>query len=90
MGRFSRLLQAKGKDIMIGEETFNIKPLTGKYLGLFMEMGDSKNKDSASKELILASLKQTDETITMEDVNEIPLKDMVKIIEVISEVNELN
>lgn len=88
MGRFTRLLQAKGKDITLGDETFNIKPLTGKYLGLFMEMGDDKKSD-ASKALILASLQQTDGTITMDDVDSIPLKHCLKIIKVITEVNEL-
>lgn len=88
MGRFSRLLQKKGKDVKIGDETFNIKPLTGKYLGLFMEMGDD-NKSDASKNLILASLQQTDETITMADIDELPLGILTELIKVITEVNEL-
>ena len=88
MGRFSRLLQAKGKDIMIGDEKFTIKPLTGKYLGLFMEVDDSKKED-ATYNLILVSLQQTDETLTIDDVKELPLNYITDIMKTITEVNEL-
>ncbi len=87
MGKFSRLLQAKGKDVVIDEKTYNIKPLTGKYLGLFMEMGSKK--EEATFELILASLRQTDDTISRDDLNELPLSVIMSIMEVITEVNEL-
>jgi hypothetical protein len=88
MGRFSRLLQAKGKDIKIGDEVFNIKPLTGKYLGLFAGIDENK-QDEATFNMILASLRQTDESITLEDVKELPMGVISKIMEVISEVNEI-
>lgn len=88
MGRFSNLTLGKGKSITIGDEEFNISPLTGKYLGLFMEIGDGKNKD-AMREIILATLQQTDASITKDDINELPLKELTKIMEAVMEVNEL-
>lgn len=90
MGRFSRLLQTKGKDITIDGEVFNIKPLSAKYLGLLMEASDNKAKQTeAMFELITTSLKQTESTITVDDVKELPLKYINEITEVILEVNEL-
>lgn len=88
MGRFSNLTQGKGKTVHIGEYAFEIKPLTGEHLGLLMEMGDGKNTD-AMKELIYIVLKKADNTITKEDVNEIPLKQLTELMESIMEVNEL-
>lgn len=88
MGRFSKLLQNKGKDVKIGEDTFNIKPLTGDSLGLFMDI-DETQKEQASFKMIQASLNQTDETITLDDIKELPLNEVTKLMEVISEVNEL-
>lgn len=88
MGKFSNLLENKGKEIKIGDEVYIIRPLTGKYLGLFMELSQGK-QENATYELILASLKQTDQSITLEDVQELPLNTLTKIMEVIAEVNEL-
>lgn len=88
MGRFSKLTQGKGKTIKIGEEEFEIKPLTGKYLGLFMELGDGKNK-GAMTELIVASLQESDDTITKSDIEELPINVLTTIMETIMEVNEL-
>ena len=89
MGRFSKLLQNKGKDITIGDEVFNIKPLTGEYLGTFMEMGDNKN--GVIYELIVASLNQSkpDKPVSIEDVKELPLGILTKLMETITEIYEL-
>lgn len=89
MGRFSTLTRSEGKEITIGDEKFSIKPLVGKYLGLFMDMEDSKKKESVMKKIILISLQETDSTITEADIDELPLKHIMEIFEVISEVNEL-
>lgn len=88
MGRFANLTLGKGKEITIGDETFEIKPLTGKHLGLFMELGDGKN-NKAMYELILASLQQTDSSIKKEDIEELPLGVLTKVMEAIMDVNEL-
>lgn len=89
MGKFSRLLQAKGKDVEIDGEVFNIKPLGGKYMGLFLGMDNSdEKKTKAIYELVLISLQQTDESITAEDINELPLKYIMDIFQAIMEVNE--
>ena len=88
MGKFSRLLQAKGKDVTIGDEVYNIKPLTAKYIGLFMDV-DKEKQDEATFEMVAISLQQTDSEITIDDVKELPLKILNELIEVIMEVNEL-
>ena len=88
MGRFSRLLQAKGKDIEIDGKLFNIKPLPSKHIGLFM---DSKGKEDAKTfELVLLSLQQTEPELVLEDVYELPMGLLTQIMDVIVEVNELN
>jgi hypothetical protein len=88
MGRFSRLLEAKGKDITIGDEVFNIKPLSGKHMGLFTE-GKEDDTNELTYEMIAASLQQTDPTIVAADVEELPVAVITDLIELISEVNEL-
>lgn len=88
MGRFSKLTLGKGKSITIGDETFEIKPLTGKYLGIFMELGKGNDKESMVQ-LILASLQTADDSITMEDINELPLGVLTTIMETVMDVNEL-
>ena len=90
MGKFSRLLQAKGKDIVIGDETYNIKPLSAKYLGLFMDESGKDKNNEATLNMILVSLQQTDAELTLDDVKELPLKMVTDIVEVIMEVNELS
>lgn len=91
MGRFSRLLQAKGKDVDIDGEVFNIKPLSAKYLGLLMEGSDDKAKQTkAMFELITVSLQQSDSNITQEDILEMPIQYINKIMNIILEVNELD
>lgn len=89
MGRFSRLTQAKGKEVVIGDEKFTIKPLSGKYMGLFMDMdGSTDKKSKALYELVLISLQQTEPELTIEDIDELPLKIVMKVFEIIMEVNE--
>lgn len=89
MGRFSKLLEGKGKEVKLGDETFVIKPLSARYLGLFMNTDKDKQAE-ASVGLVVASLKQTDDTITDDDVKELPLKTFNEVVEVIMEVNELD
>lgn len=90
MGRFSKLLEGKGKDIKIGDEVFTIKPLSGKHIGLILELGDENKKAEALKHIILYSLQQTDPTITLEDIDELPASIINKIMEIIMNVNELD
>lgn len=88
MGKFSRLLQAKGKDVTIGDEVYNIKPLTGKHMGLFMS-SEGDNQAEALFNLVLVSLQQTDATLTIEDIQELPMGVLTEVFNVVSEVNEL-
>ena len=80
---------AKGKDIVIGDETYNIKPLSAQYLGLFMDENKGKQNE-ATLNMILVSLQQTDAELTLDDVKELPLKMVTDIVEVIMDVNELS
>lgn len=87
MGRFSRLLQAKGKDIVIGDETYNIKPLESKYMGLFTD--SKKDQAEAMFEIVMVSLQQTHADITVDDVKELPMSVFKEVVDVIMDVNEL-
>lgn len=90
MGRFARLTSGKGKSVEIDGEKFELTPLTGKYLGLFMELGDKQNhnKDAMIK-LITASFGAKHPEITQDDVEELPLGVLTKVMEVVMEINEL-
>ena len=90
MGRFKKLLEGKGKDIKIGDETFTIYPLTGKHMGIIMELGDKEKRSNAMIELIVETLKQSDSNITRDDINELPANVLTEIIKTIMEVNELD
>lgn len=89
MGRFSKLLEEKGKDITIGDETFHIKALPGSYFGKLGETTPEKQAE-VMMDMVTASLQQSDETITRDEVEELPMKYLKRLIEVVSEVNELN
>ena len=86
MGKFNVLL-GKGKEVKIGEEVYEIKPLTAKHLGLFV--GETNQAD-AMFELITVSLQQTDPSITKADIEEMPVNIFNEVAEVIMEVNGLN
>lgn len=91
MGRFDDLLQDLGKEIKLGAETFVIRPLRTKYIGLLA--GSDNNPEKQTKNIIqavLISLQQTDPTITLEDVESLPIARLKEIINVMLEVNELN
>ena len=89
MGRFDKLLLGKGKDVMIGDEKFNIKPLSSGYMGLLGE-GDKKQQTENLFEIVRVSLAQTDPTITLDDVKSLPLNIFNDLVETILDVNELN
>lgn len=88
MGRFNYVL-GKAEEVKIGDEVFKIKQLGTRHLGLFMN-GNGKVDASTIIDMVLASLQQTDETITKEDVEELPLPLFQKIAEVVMKVNELS
>lgn len=89
MGRFSDLLEENGKDVTIGNETFHIKALPGSYFGKLGETTPEKQAE-VMMDLVTASLQRSDESITKQDVEELPMKYLKRLIEVVSEVNELN
>lgn len=103
MGRFEKLV--KGKDVTIGDETFNITPLKMKHYGLFQKYAEvaKENTDVSNMtqnqldkqiefmiDIIYESLKQADETIEKKDLDDIGFKTLTQVMEVIMDVNELN
>ena len=89
MGRFDNIISGKGKEVQLGEEVFVIKPLNGEHIGLFLDL-DSGDKKQAMLDLVLISLKETDDTITIADVKSLPLKTLTDLVSVIVDVNELS
>jgi len=87
MGRFDNLLKGKEKTITIGEEKFNIKPLNSEHIGLFADL-DGKDKHNTLLKIVLVSLQTADETITLEDVKELPLNITGEILQYALEINE--
>lgn len=85
MGKFNYLL-GEGKEVKIGNEVYNCKPLSARYMTLFMDMED---KNEAVYKMVSATLQQTDETITVDDVKDLPLGIFQTISEVILELNDL-
>lgn len=87
MGRFEYLKDGKSKEVKIGKETFKVKPLNLDSLGYFTD----KNLSEADRafNIVLKTLQQTDESITMDDVKELPIKVFNDVMEAVMEVNEL-
>lgn len=92
MGKFNYLL-GKGKVVCIPDENgkdveYNIKPLSNRHMDLFTNSKEASEMEMVNN-LVLASLQQTDETLKLEDIQELPLGLSKKITEVVMEVNEL-
>lgn len=85
MGKFNYLL-GEGKELVIGEESYICRPLSARYLTLFM---DSDDKDEVVYKLVAATLAQTDSEITVEDVKDMPLSIFQKVSEIVLELNNL-
>jgi len=88
MGKFNYLL-GEAKEVKIGKDAYSIKPLTARHLGLFMST-EKDNQSEAMFGLIAASLQQTDETITIEDIKELPISIFNDVAEIVMTVNELD
>jgi hypothetical protein len=92
MGKFNYLL-GKGKSVYIPDENgkdveYVIKPLTNRHMDVFTNSKDESESEMINK-LVLASLQQTDESLTLDDVKDLPFGLSKNIIEVVMEVNEL-
>jgi hypothetical protein len=86
MGKFNYLL-GNGKEVTIGNDVFTIKQLTARHMSVFME--DNGKQEEMMYKIVTASLQQTDETITISDIYELPLKVFQDVSEVVMEVNGL-
>jgi hypothetical protein len=89
MGKFTHLTIGKSKEVKLGDVVYTIRPLTARYLSVFMSLNDAEDKAASMRALILASLQQTDATITLADIDEIPIKEMATIMEAVMDVNEM-
>lgn len=92
MGKFNYLL-GKGKTISIPDENgkeveWTIRPLSNRHMDLFMNSKDVSQVEMINN-LVLASLQQTDESLRLEDIKDLPLGLSKKITEVVMEVNDL-
>jgi len=87
MSRYDYLL-GKAKEIVIGNDKFQVKQLSTRELSLFMD--DKANPTDVAIDMIVYSLKQSDETITREDIENLPMGVFQEISQVIMEINELN
>lgn len=88
MGKFNYLL-GKAKEIKIGDEVFKLRPLTARHMDVFMDVDKDSQAEMIFK-IVTASLQQTDETIIIDDVKELPLPIFQEISEAVMEINELN
>ena len=92
MGKFNYLL-GKGKVVSIPDENgkeveWTIRPLSNRHMDLFTNSKEGSQMEVINN-IVLASLQQTDESLTLEDIKELPLGLSKKITEVVMEVNEL-
>lgn len=91
MSKLDKLV-GKGKEIEIGGIHIDIKPLSVSSLPLLMQMGDESNKESQAKamgEIISRTLKDSVPDATEEEINNISLEHLTKLMEAIMEVNQL-
>jgi hypothetical protein len=89
MGKFTHLTIGKSKEVKIGDVVYTIRPLTARYLSVFMSLNNADDKVNSMKALILASLQQTDAELTAADVDEIPFKELTDVMEAVMTVNEM-
>ena len=83
MGKFNYLL-GKSEKIKIGDVEYEIKPLVGRHMDLFL---NASNQTDYIYTVVTACLQQTDETITEEDVKEMPLSIFQDVSALVMKVN---
>ena len=91
MSKLSKLV-GEGKEVKIGEITLDIKPLTVSSLPLLMQMGDETDKESQAKAMqavVKQTLKDSVPDATDEEINNISLEHLTKLMEAILEANKL-
>jgi hypothetical protein len=81
MSKLSKVLEDLGEKYEINGEEFILKSLTGKNMGLF----DKANKDDpeAPFKIVHASLLRTYDDIKYEEVLDVPLMHISKMVEVV-------
>jgi hypothetical protein len=90
MGKFAYLTLGKEKSYKIGETEYIIKPLTARYLGIFIELSDKTDRMDAMQRLVLVSLQYTDPSLTLDDIQELPVKNLQDLMTIIMDVNGLS
>lgn len=87
MVKFEKITE--GKEIEVRGVKFNIKPLSGEHFGLLIEMENQKDKVKIMKKMIFHTLNDADETVTMLDVENLNLKELLVLFKEVSDINEL-
>ena len=87
-GKFNYML-GEGKEVILGDKTFVCKPLSARYLSVFANSKE-EDKEELVFNIVAATLQQTDKTITVDDVKDMPLGKFQLLSQVIIELNELD
>jgi DNA primase catalytic subunit len=86
MSRLSNLI-GKPKKVKIGDEEFELKPLTVRDMNLMADLADDSKRTNALKQLITKTLKQSIEGVTDEEVNNISMEYFEDLMLAVLEVN---
>ncbi len=92
MSKLDKLV-GKGKEIEIGGIHIDIKPLSVSSLPLLMQIGDESDKEAQAKammEVVSRTLKDGVPDATEEEIQNISLEHITKLMEAIMEVNQLD
>jgi len=82
-------LVGKGKKIQLGEIEIEIKPLTVSSMPLLMQLDNPEQQGEAIKEMISKTIKDSIPDATDEEIGNVPLEHLSKILEALLEVNKL-
>ncbi len=89
MSKISQLA-GKGKIVKIGGIDINLEPLAVKDMDLMVKLEDKNKKEAAMKEIIIRTLKNADESVTEEEVENISMEHLQALMDEILTINGLS
>lgn len=89
MGKVSKI-RAASKEIEVGGQTFEIEPLSNEELLEGMDMAESGQTKEFLKHMMVETLKKDDEDNTEEAIMKAPSTLMMKVMDAVEEVNDLD
>ena len=92
MSKLNQLV-GKAKKIKLGDIELDIRPLTVSSMPLLMQVGkegDPEAQAEAMKEIVSTTLKDSVPEATDDEIGNIPLEHMTKLMEEIMEINKLD